>query len=253
MSGVHDPVNECFIIPYKGGVESEEKSGFTLYVGEKVERFLSPEFEVPRTNVSIRVRVAKHGNNSTTGRPIQFILMKPVCDIIEVQINGMSAVLTCGPDSFVWQKDEHSFWKHGSGTGTVAKYEFSFSQFPVPLMSCSLPSLDRRNVTLVTKTLGPNGQLQTVLTDAALLTQHSDVIKNLIDPNGAAVVLDFTDFETYIVIEMLRFMRHGYCGLWYKEYPQLTAIAHKFKIVGMIALAAEKKKLLDRLFLTSFS
>lgn len=46
---------------------------------------------------------------------------------------------------------------------------------------------------------------------------------------------------------MVRFVIHGYCGLWYKHYEELAAIADKYNVVEMKELAVKKRILIDEL------
>lgn len=86
-----------------------------------------------------------------------------------------------------------------------------------------------------------------IRTSKSLLITNSVVFKDIIDGDLTNDVIHVEEFPFTMVQEMVRFMIHGYCGLWGKYCDELARIADHYKVKGMSDLAAEKKKLLHEM------
>lgn len=256
MSSTTDPAfqiyegqNACFIIngrPSKPTFHDCYTSGFVVYVGTNVDHYETPAFRLFNSEIWIKLSIKQKPNFNTcpSGKPaIQLLLVKPEHDVLPVTVNGFQGILTSGSTSFTYCDKSPSF-DHGRETGKTVSVQFNLkfaSQW-----NSSFESIECKDPADVTLQMGD----REISTRRQLLSAHSDVFKAMFTHDtkekqtGIVIINDFP-FE--VVQEIIRFMMHNYCCLWYTRYEELAAIADKYNNAGMKALALKKKEIIDKL------
>lgn len=218
---------------------------FLLFVGRHVKRFVTPEFRVPGSDLWIKLKIMPTTNSSLKKRAVRFMLTKPVDDIIKVKIQKegddepLSAILTSGSDSFLYEISDEGT-QHGKLFYPWTVHRFEMTGIPFLPFRLSARSDDVFFVV--------DGQKIGIRKE--ILVSKSDVFKAMFDhetQEKESGVVEITDFPFVVVEQMVHFMKHGHCSLWYTELDRLTAIADKYNITGMIEVAIEKNRLMDRI------
>lgn len=239
----------CFVV--LGPRTTDEGTGsFSLMIGDDMHRFETPAFLVPGTGIYIRLKVVRQMNTTTGGMGIQFLLVVPENDVIQIRINGHYAILTNGPGSFVYSVC------NGTSNATVS-YKgrdhpslvllFKFTDCPVSKIPDDVKNnvaVREKNVKLV---VGGKG----IPVSKELLISKSEVFRAMFEHDTKerqTGIVNITDFSFDIVEQMARFVMYGNCTLWGTMYDELAAIADKYNIIGMMELADKKKQLLDQVF-----
>ena len=274
---VLDSKSACFYTPCSPDNEasSTRNSGFVLYLGSEVDRFVTSGFQLPNSEIRIKLKIWRNSNSSAKEMAIQLLLVEPEHDAIGMTINGKSAVLTDGSDSFIVYHSGSSVLNLQGNKENVTSYLLKITTSNENPWKSSFKCLDSGNAANIALKMGA----MVIRTQKELLVDHSDVFAVMFGKHftskipGAMVmttmtmaeaakaaqwshsgIVEIDSFSFEVVQEMIRFMKHGYCCVHPKTYEQLLAIAEKYNVKGpslMIAMktfVAGRKSLMEQLF-----
>jgi hypothetical protein len=228
---------------------SLRSSSFLVALRSDVRLYETPVFELKGTDLKVKLLIRKASNVHNRyitillkyAYLIQFVLVEPLDDVFEIQVNGKEGFLTSESDSFTCCDDPKNLWSTSSKQSLL---------FPMEVLNFMLPWKSEFNV------IEPAGIKEPVILSVGekqvriekyLLTSKSAVFKSIIADEHFDGLIEVTGFPFEVVQEMVRFLVHGYCSGWKKYGKDLHGIASHFQIKDMVKLAKEKKKLLKKM------
>lgn len=242
---IENPATSCVIIPTPAGKKVNSGS-FTLLLGDEVDRYETPAFEVPGAGISIRLKIMRRMNTTTGGLGIQFLLTFPENDVIVITVNGRDVILTSGPGSYVYQVPSYNELTYNQVQSSTAFF-FEFTDSPVVRVTNEYKKMleqQEKNVKLVV------GEKE-IPFSKELLMAKSEVFRAMFEHDTMerqTGIVKITDFSFDVVKQMTDYVMFDYCTLWDTKHKELAAIADKYNIIGMKMLANQKKWILSRIF-----